>query len=65
MIVVARWVIHVASVNSGKQSGMGVARQDTCKKFAVVSQQQNLVIGNYLVKVEKCTLYGREFRNPK
>ena len=33
MIVVARWVIHVASVTSGKQSVIGVARRDTCKKF--------------------------------
>ena len=46
VIVVARWVIHIASV-------MGVARRDTCKKFAVTSQQQNLVIGNCQVKVEK------------
>ena len=53
MIVVARWVIHVSSVTSGKQSVMGAARWDICKKFAVTSQQQNLVIGNYLVKVEK------------
>ena len=36
MIVVAGWVIHIASVNSGKQSVMGVARRDTCKKFAII-----------------------------